>query len=298
MRAVAGLVGLAVAGALLGGCSSSPTDAPAGRSSEARAADLHPLLDGARSFALALGADPSEVDVQLALAQHDLVVVDGATDPADIAALQGDGAVVLTYLSVGTVEPYRPWFEQARDARWLLDRWEDWDEWYADVREEGLRQVLLAEARRQLDLGVDGLFLDNVDAVDRRPELRDAMAGLVSDLDRLVGDDRVLFSQNGDPIGLGIVDHLDGWNREDVSFTFDRDADGYVPVGDEERAGAAEQLEAVAAAGPLVTVTDYLPAVDADLEAEATSVACAAGAVPFLSDIDLVRLPATPRTCD
>lgn len=292
MSGAARLRGAALAGALvLGGCAGSSPSEPA-------APALHPLLRDVRTFALGLGVDPSVPADQLRLGAHDLVAIDGDGATVEVVdALHADGALVLAYLSVGTFEPFRAWFAEARDQGLLLDRWEQWDEWYAAVDRPEARELLVREARRLLDRGVDGLFLDNVDLVDTHPDQAGGMARLVAELDDLVGERRVLVAQNGDPIAQGIVDHLDAWNREDVSFTFDAEADGYVPVPSSDRTDAIERLERVRAAGLLVTTVDYLPAVDRQLEDEAIARACAAGAVPFVADIELERLPPEPYRC-
>jgi len=291
--ALAALAALAaVAACSITACSSDPG------SDSGSSPTLHPLLRTIETFALGLGVDADDPGAQLRLAQHDLIVVDGqSTSAPAVAALRADGAIVLAYLSVGTIEPYRPWFDEARESGWLLDQWDDWDEWYADVDAVGLRRLLRGEAAVELARGFDGLFLDNVDMVESHPDQAEGMRTLVAELDELVGPDRVLFSQNGDPKRQGITDRLDGWNREDVSFTYDFDADGYLPIDEDDRERAAEQLRAVRADGVLVTTTDYVPEVDPALWDEAVAVSCDAGAVPFVSDIDLTRLPEIPFRC-
>lgn len=255
-------------------------------------------IASAQAFALALGVDANDASVRRRLRNYDLVVVDGAsTTRAAVGALQARGATVLAYLSVGTVEPDRAWFQTAKRDGWLLEHWDDWDEWYADVSAPGLRSLLVAEARRELAKGFDGLFLDNTDMVETHPGQRRGMRTLVAQLDRAAGPTRVLFAQNGDPIAAGIVDHLDGWNREDVTFTYDFDADGYVPVEPADRRSASSMLRRVRARGVVVTATDYLPAVEPSVAADAAARACAAGALPFASDIDLTRIPLVPLTC-
>ena len=296
----AAAAGLAVAVLASSACTGSGDDAtssPAPGGSDAPA--VAPALAEVETFAFGLGVDPSEVDDQLRLGAHDLVVIDGDAATRDVVeALHADGAVVLAYLSAGTLEPYRAWFDEARDADLLLERWEDWDEWYGAVARPELRRILRREARRLLGRGVDGLFLDNVDMVDTHPAQADGMRTLVADLDDEVGPDRLLFAQNGDPIELGIIDHLDGWNREDVTFTFDFEADGYVPVEGADREAAIDAIRAVRAEGVLVTTADYLPVVEPELAAEAAERACSAGAIPFVADLELTRLPTEPLRCD
>ncbi len=259
----------------------------------------HPLLADARTFALALGAgDLDDAAEREAFDQADLVVVDGPSTSADaLDALHQRGAVVLAYLNVGAIEPGRPWYPDARDNGWLLDHWDDWDEWYLDVTQPEVQDFLVDEAARELALGFDGIFLDNVDMVDTHPEQAEAMVDLVADLDTTVGPDRVLFAQNGDPVELGIVDHLDGWNREDVSGTYDFDTDTYRATSRKERTAAVEALRTLHARGVFVTATDYLEADRGPAADAAVEVACGAGAVPFIADIDLTRFPDPPLRC-
>jgi uncharacterized protein (TIGR01370 family) len=254
--------------------------------------------DGPRSFALALGADLTDSLTRRQLVEHDLVVVDG-TDPTpeEVAMVRRTGTIVLGYLSVGTLEPGRPWFAEAEREGWLLDRWEQWDEWYANVADPGLRTLLIDVAADVLATGVDGLFLDNTDLGDTHPDQRAAMAALVAEIDALVGPERLLFAQNGDPVDAGLVDHLDGWNREDVTFTWDAAASAYVPTADDDRTDALEQLQALHDEGLLVTATDYLPELAPELVAETIANACGVGALPFAADIDLTQVPEPPLTC-
>ena len=59
---------------------------------------------------------------------------------------------------------------------------------------------------------------------------------------------------------------------------------------------AQAALTRISAAGLLVTATDYT-AGDSAAQAESVANACAAGAIPFVGDIALRRLPAQPLRC-
>jgi polysaccharide biosynthesis protein PelA len=117
--------------------------------------------------------------------------------------------------------------------------------------------------------GFSGLFLDNVDMVETHPRQRRGMYRLVRGLAR---DQhlrhRVLFTQNGDSMTSPLVPVLDGWNREDVTWTYDFDRRRYVPVAPADSAAA-----------------------------QAVRTACAAGALPFVSDIGLRRISPHPPGC-
>ena len=262
----------------------------------------------ASTFAFGIGngmLDGEATAVAERLGGFDLVVVDGEEATAeDVAALKASGATVLAYLSVGTIESYRGWY--GRIKRYRLEAWEDWkDEWFADVSRAGLRRAFTGRiAPAILAKGFDGLFLDNVDMIETRNhrEQRTGMRKLVFALERLVAaDGRLLFAQNGHWgfEKLGLFAALDGWNREDVTWGYDFDRKRYVRNPDRVRDAALDEIRDVAGRGLTVTATDYTAAGDAAAQAEAVANSCAAGALPYVSDIGLsvARLPNPPLTC-
>ena len=296
--AVAYVAGLGVAITLSGGGA-----APAGTGSE---------LEG---FAFAIGNGTlggSNATLSQRYAPFDLVVVDGEEASAgQVEAIKLQGAQVLAYLSVGTIESWRSWYPRLK--RYRLAAWRDWrDEWFADTSKAGLRRRLKRVADEViLPKGFDGLFLDNVDMVEvakHRPQRR-GMGKLVAKLDSVVGDG-LLFAQNGARGVLTgypargvepLAGHLDGWNREDVTWTFDFDRRRYVRNPARERGRALGELEGMAGLGLLTTATDYVRLDDGISagECEAVGNAEAAGALPYLADIGLTRkaVEANPPTC-
>src|SRR5207245_2575497 len=120
-----------------------------------------------------------------------------------VHALRAAGTIVLAYLDVGTIEPFRPWYATLKPYR--LDFWPDWGEWYADVSRPGYRRAIAqAIAPRILRKGFDGLFLDNTDMIETHPRRAAGMGALVGALSALVHRrGGLLFTQNGeDSIGL------------------------------------------------------------------------------------------------
>lgn len=255
----------------------------------AAAAPANPRLADVRTFALALGDGAAERD----LSGYDLVVIDGDEPAARVKALRAGGAIVLGYLDVGTIEPYRTWYERAKPYR--LEFWPDWGEWYADVSKRGFRDLIAKKvAPAILRRGFDGLFLDNVDMIETHRARRAGMLALVRRLAKLPG---LVFAQNGDDIIDPFLPVLDGWNREDVTRTYDFDSRRYVAVGAEDHRAALAALERIAGRGKLVTATDYVGAGDAAAAAQATAAACGAGALSYVSDIDLKRVPQPAPRC-
>ena len=260
------------------------------------------------TFAFAIGngqlaGGPAQVAERLG--GFDLVVVDGEEATAgEVAALQAQSSAVLAYLSVGTIEKRRSWYPRLKPFR--LGAWADWkDEWFADVLKRKLRRELVRRvARPTLAKGFDGLFLDNVDMVETRNHRRQrpGMRALVTRLAGLAhGEGKLLFTQNGawGLRRLGLVGLIDGWNREDVTWTYDFDRHRYVRTPARERRSALDELSAFAAEGKVVTATDYTRANDGRALRESVADSCSVGALPYVSDIGLTarRLPDPPLSC-
>jgi polysaccharide biosynthesis protein PelA len=267
--------------------------------SSAHATPGDPRLATVHDFAFGLGLDANDPAALDALSPYDLVVVDGElTKSANVARLHQAGAIVLGYLSVGTIEPFRSWYPKLKRYR-LRDRFKQFGEIYADVDAPGFRRAISRRiAPRLLRAGFDGLFLDNTDMVETHKRQRSGMRRLARSLSRLVhGRGGLLFAQNGDASIGPLLGFYDGWNREDVTWTYSFKRRRYVHQPVAEVADAQSALRRVAARGLLVTATDYTAPGDGAAAGEAVSNACAAGAIPFVSDIGLTRLPAGPITC-
>lgn len=269
------------------------------------------------SFAFAIGNGTLKggaAEVGNRYEDFDLVVVDGEeASGAKIAAIQDGGATVLGYLSVGTIEKWRGWFDQVK--RYRLKAWQDWkDEWFADTSKAGFRRRLADDvAPDLLDKGFDGLFLDNTDMVETHNHVgqRKGMEKLIEMLDELThGDGKLLYAQNGGPAMLDgypqqdvdpLIDHFDGWNREDVTWTYDFDHHGYKPNPNGAREEALDELADIAAEGLVTTATDYVDLDDASSDAECDSLenAGSVGALEYVADIGLTAkaVAANPFTC-
>ncbi len=265
----------------------------------AHAVPADPRLAAVHDFAFGLGVDANDPDVLDSLSHYDLVVVDGElTKPASVARLHQGGAIVLGYLSVGTIEPFRSWYPKLKRYG-LSDRFKQFGETYADVDARGFRRVIAGRiAPRLLRGGFDGLFLDNTDMVETHKRERPGMRRLVRSLAALVhARGGLLFAQNGDASIGPLLRFYDGWNREDVTWTYSFKRRRYAHQPAREVAQARAALIRIAARGLLVTATDYTAPGDVPAAQEAVANACAAGALSFVSDIGLTRLPAAPIAC-
>ena len=154
----------------------------------------------------------------------DLVVVDGVRQkdgtvdvgPAGVRALRRGGALVLSYLSVGTLERWRHYATQ-RAYRWTLRAVDGWPgERYVDARNRGWRRLMRAEALRLRRAGFDGLYLDNVDVAEVYPRTRPGLIRLVRNLRQAVPG-LLLVQQNGlvvvEAVPTDAIAHEDVWWR-------------------------------------------------------------------------------------
>jgi uncharacterized protein (TIGR01370 family) len=261
----------------------------------AQSAPKDQRLRGVDSWAFAIG-DGALGKVVRRPGAFDLVVVDGEdVTRAQVRKLRRHGTIVLGYLSVGTIEDWRWWYQAARPYR--LELWDAWGEWYADVSRPGFRDLIAERvAPRMLRKGLHGLFLDNTDMVETHHARRAGMRRLVARLARLVHRrGKLLFTQNGEGSLGSSLRYYDGWNREDVSWTYDFDGNQYVRVGSRDRADALAAVRRIRARGLLVTTTDYLPAGRPHAVSQAARASCRAGALPYVSDIELSRVPRALR---
>lgn len=244
-------------------------------------------LDKVNSFALALGADTSEVSVEQKLGHYQLVVVDGQeTSRSVISHLRNQGVLVLGYLSIGTIEPWRPWYGKLKKYR-LSGK--SWGEPYADVNRSGYRQAIRDIAGSISDKGFDGLFFDNSDMVEVYPSRKPGMRLLLS---TLAGQQRqakkLVVMQNNFTFLRNYSDYFDGWNREDVSSTYNFTKRRYQATSSAEQDQAGRELRAMRQLGLKTLATDYYRAAANPLAGQLF--ACSQGAVSFVSNIQLSRL--------
>ena len=255
-------------------------------------------LRAVHSWAFAIGDGDLSGNLVARYARYDLLIVDGeGASASQVAALRRAGKLVLAYLDVGTIEPYRSWYPLLKPYR--LAYWPDWGEWYAAVSRPGYRRAIAGRiAPMLLSKGFDGLFLDNTDMIDSFPRQTAGMRTLIRSIAGLVhGRGELLFAQNGEDTIGPVLRYYDGWNREDVTATYDFSHKRYVLQPRSEVRAALRALRRIAAAGLLVTSTDYTRTDDRRASGLAITNACAAGALPFVSDIDLRRVPPVPVRC-
>lgn len=228
---------------------------------------------------------------------YDLVVIDGLPDAegddssagARLAAARATGALVLSYVSVGTLEGWRSYAHEVPRS-WTLGQVPDWpNERYVDARERGWQEIMAREAAALATAGFDGLYLDNLDVGEEFPQTQPGLVQLVGAL-RAVVPELLLVAQNG----LAIVERLtvDAIAHEDTWWRWE---DGYRRSAQEETAEILAGLRRQRQRGLTVLTLDYTePGSPAAAETVARSLS--EGFCPAVSVLDLDRLPhATAR---
>jgi hypothetical protein len=105
------------------------------------------------------------------------------------------------------------------------------------------------------------------------------------------------MAQNGADVNWPLRRLYNGINFEDVSFSYDFDRHAYFRQSARYVARAQREIRRYLSAGLKLTTTDYVAAEKTNQAEIAVRNACSAGALPYLSDINLARVPAQPFLC-
>jgi polysaccharide biosynthesis protein PelA len=176
---------------------------------------------------------------------------------------------------------------------------EEFDEPYARLNAKGYRRQIAGRiAPSILAKGFDGLFLDNTDMVELHKRQKRGLRALIPALAALVDQvpGRYLFTQNGARVIGPTLPYYDGWNRESVTWTYSFKRRRYQRLPAGAASAVRAELVRIGAAGLLTMATDYT-AGDQAATVESVANACLSGALPFVSDIGLTRIPAVPLNC-
>lgn len=112
------------------------------------------------SYGVFLGANSTSLK-RISKYEKVFIDVDEFSVP-DIEYLHKNNTEVYAYLSIGSLETYRSYYEDYKDL--CFYDYENWpDEKWVDVSDDSWQEHISIEADRFLTLGVDGIFMDNFD---------------------------------------------------------------------------------------------------------------------------------------
>ena len=118
------------------------------------------------TYGVFLGAGPEDMEDML---PYETIVIDAQYfSPEDIRSLKEQGHRVFSYINLGSVEEFRPYYSSFSDL--FLGVYENWeDERWVDVSSPRWQDFMVSLADSLLDKGVDGLFVDNTDVYYNYP---------------------------------------------------------------------------------------------------------------------------------
>ena len=224
------------------------------------------------------------------LARFDLAIIQPETlDAGDRAELRASGTLVVAYLSLGEVEPYRPWYDDGRvNPDWILGENPNWGSYYIDTTEAGWQALMVDIAGDYLAQGFDGIFMDTLDTVDLFPETTPGMIATVEAL-RKAYPQALLIQNRGFTVLDATAPSIDALMFEDLSTSYNFDTDTYITA--ENDALAARLSEIKANTGLVILALDYVAPGDTDSARRARDIARSYGFIPAVAEITLETIP-------
>lgn len=111
-------------------------------------------------YGVFLGCDSSSVNI---IKKYPNIAIDlDNFSNSDVSTLKQSDCFIYAYLSVGSLEKYRSYYETYKDLTFM--DYENWpNERWVDVSNTSWQAHILSEANRLKGLGADGIFMDNFD---------------------------------------------------------------------------------------------------------------------------------------
>jgi hypothetical protein len=113
------------------------------------------------SYGVFIGSSPETINEFI---DFDEIVIDAFYyDNDQIDTLHKENVKVYSYLNIGSIEDFRPYYDYFKDM--TLDDYENWpEEKWLDLANEKCRNYIIDVLAKNLyDKGIDGFFLDNLD---------------------------------------------------------------------------------------------------------------------------------------
>lgn len=159
---------------------------------------------------------------------YETAVIDAQNlSEAEIAEMQARGQKVYSYLNVGSLETFRPYYKEFQHL--TLRPYENWEEEYwVDVTNEGWQEFsAVTLANELLDKGIDGFWIDNVDVYWQFPT-KETYVGVEHILKTLMSYGKPVLINGGNEFvsayfqkNQQVDDILTGVNQETVFSAID-----------------------------------------------------------------------------
>lgn len=213
------------------------------------------------SYGVFLGVDPEDIARTL---DYDTIVIDAQYyEPEEIAALHDAGHTVYSYINLGSVEDFRPYYKDYVDLTFA--DYENWKgERWVDVSQQVWKDFILEKlAPEILAKGVDGLFVDNVDVYYIR-QTKEIFEGVTEILKGLQKMNTYVSINGGDTFVTDYIDQggkftdvADAVNQETVFSMINFDDETFSRNTERERNYFQKYVEKVAANGGDIYLLEY-----------------------------------------
>ena len=197
-------------------------------------------------------------------ASYDTIVIDAQYyEKADIASFKSEGHKVLSYINVGSVEDFRPYY--ADYSNLTLGPYEHWEEEvWVDVSSSGWQDFVLNDlAASIVDKGVDGFFVDNCDVYYNYPSpnilegLSVIMRGLVdTGLEVVINGGDCFLDAYCETIG-DWSDVITGINQETVFSSIDWENESFGASDPDDREYFCDYIERYGMQGADIYLLEY-----------------------------------------
>ena len=158
------------------------------------------------------------------VANYEMVIVepDFYTEN-EIAALKAAGPKILTYVTLGEVDPNR-WYYSLLEGKGFLGKNPNWNSSYINLEDEQIRRIMLNRVLPEIMAkNPDGLFLDTIDAVSpvtKRGHLKPFMVELIKEI-REKYPESVIIQNAGLFLIEDTKEHVDAFLSEALVSDYD-----------------------------------------------------------------------------
>ncbi|EDP68671.1 Possible glucanotransferase (putative endo alpha-1,4 polygalactosaminidase related protein) [Carnobacterium sp. AT7] len=207
-------------------------------------------LDGSEAIEASEGYETAIIDAQ-------------NLSKSEIAEMQDRGQEVYSYLNVGSLETYRPYFEDFQHL--TLRPYENWEEEYwVDVTNEDWQEFsAVTLANELLDKGIDGFWIDNVDVYWQFPT-EETYVGVEQILKTLMSYGKPVLINGGNEFvsayfqkNQQIDDILTGVNQETVFSAIDFEKNELIAQSKENQDYYLNYLDTLDEAGKEIYLLEY-----------------------------------------
>ena len=205
----------------------------------------------------------TETDVDKSMRDYDLMVIDAQYfSREDISYIKADGTTVYSYINIGSLEPFRAYFEDFKDG--TLGKYEHWDEYWEDVSDPEWQRFITGQlAPSLLAKGIDGFFVDNCDVYYEYSD-EAVLEGLATIMKGLVATGKDVIINGGDCFLDAYCEKYGSWsdvitgiNQESVFSAVDWESGRFKAAGEEDREYFTDYIERYASYGADIYLLEY-----------------------------------------